>query len=69
MRALSLCESPGKYGQKGLDPLVSELRALRVGRSLTGEIQKGTGGRGRDRKCHTLSQIVVTFYDEFYDHL
>ena len=36
---------------------------------LTGEIQKGTGGRGRDRKCHKLSQIVVTFYDEFYDVL
>ena len=46
---------------------------------LTGEIQKGTGGRGRDRKCHKLSwrvsQIVVTFYDDlwrfmtFYDVL
>ena len=35
----------------------------------TGEIQKGTGERGRDRKCHKLSQIVVTFYDEFYDDL
>ena len=45
----------------------------------TGEIQKGTGGRGRDRKCHKLSwrlsQIVVTFYDDlwrfmtFYDVL
>ena len=23
--------------------------------SFTGEIQKGTGGRGRDRKCHKLS--------------
>ena len=34
-----------------------------------GEIQKGTGGRGRDRKCHKLSQIVVTFYDEIYDDL
>ena len=34
----------------------------------TGENQKGTGGRGRDRKCHKLSQIVVTFYDEFYDN-
>ena len=32
---------------------------------LTGENQTGTGGRGRDRKCHKLSQIVVTFYDEF----
>ena len=36
---------------------------------LTGEIQEGTGGRGRDRKCHKLSQNVVTFYDEFYDDL
>ena len=36
---------------------------------FAGEIQKGTGGRGRDRKCHKLSQIVVTFYDEFYDDL
>ena len=35
----------------------------------TGEIQKGTGGRGRDRKCRKLSRIVVTFYDEFYDVL
>ena len=34
-----------------------------------GEIQKGTGGRGQDRKCHKLSQNVVTFYDEFYDVL
>ena len=25
--------------------------------------------RGRDRKCHKLSQIVVTFYDEFHDNL
>ena len=33
----------------------------------SGEIQKGTGGRGQDRKCHKLSQIVMTFYDEFYD--
>ena len=31
----------------------------------TGEIQKGTGGRGRDRKCHKLSQIVVTFLTKF----
>ena len=48
-------------------------------RFSTGEIQKGTGGRGRDRKCHKLSwrlsQIVVTFYDDlwrfmtFYDVL
>ena len=38
-------------------------------RTSTSEIQKGTGGRGRDRKCHKLSQIVVTFYDEFYDDL
>ena len=38
-------------------------------RQKSGEIQKGTGGRGRDRKCHKLSQIVVTFYDEFYDDL
>ena len=47
--------------------------------NLSGEIQKGTGGRGRDRKCHKLSwrlsQIVVTFYDDlwrfmtFYDVL
>ena len=35
--------------------------------TISGEIQKGTGGRGRDRKCHKLSQIVVTFYDEFCD--
>ena len=44
-----------------------------------GEIQKGTGGRGRDRKLHKLSwrlsQIVVTSYDDlwrlmtFYDVL
>ena len=39
------------------------------GGCLSGENQKGTGGRGRDRKCHKLSQIVVTFYDEFYDNL
>ena len=32
---------------------------------LAGEIQKGMGGRGRDRECHKLSQVVVTFYDEF----
>ena len=31
--------------------------------------QGGTGGRGRDRKCHKLSQLVVTFYDESYDTL
>ena len=31
--------------------------------------QKGTGGRGRDRKYHKLSQIVVTFYDECFDDL
>ena len=36
---------------------------------LAGENQKGTGGRGPNRKCHKLSQIVVTFYDEFYDNL
>ena len=43
---------------------------LRVGTlSLPGEIQKGTGGRGRDRKCHKLSQTVVTFYDDLYDNL
>ena len=37
---------------------------------FSGEIQKGTGGRGRDRKCHKLSwrlsQIVVTFYDDLW---
>ena len=41
------------------------------GSAKTGEIQKGTGGRGRDRQsvinCRKSSQIVVTFYDEFYD--
>ena len=52
---------------------------LKQWQKLTGEIQKGTGGRGRDRKCHKLSwrlsQIVVTFYDDlwrlmtFYDVL
>ena len=35
----------------------------------TGEIQKGREDGGRDGKCHKLSQIVVTFYDEFYDVL
>ena len=34
--------------------------------------KKGTGGRGRTENvinCRKLSQIVVTFYDEFYDDL
>ena len=34
---------------------------------MSGEIQKGTGGRGRGRKCRRLSQIVVRFYDECHD--
>ena len=39
-------------------------------RKVAGEIQKGTGGTwGQDRKCHKLSQIGVTCYDEFYDVL
>ena len=42
-------------------------------KAWTGKIQKGTGGRGWDRQsCHSCrksSQIVVTFYDEFYDDL
>ena len=53
--------------------------ALLLGDPNPGEIKKGTGGRGRDRKCHKLSwrlsHIVVTFYDDlwrfmtFYDVL
>ena len=46
------------------------VNVLRVVSALPGEIQKGTGGRGRDRKCHKLSwrlsQIVVTFYDDLW---
>ena len=36
---------------------------------FSGEIQKGTGGTGQDRKCNKLSQIVVTFYDKAYNDL
>ena len=39
----------------------------------TGEIQKGMGRRGRDRKCHKLSwrlsQIVVTVYDDLWRYI
>ena len=33
----------------------SKAQRVAVGPISTGEIQKGTGGRGRDRKCHKLS--------------
>ena len=34
---------------------LSDSVVLALALRLTGEIQKGTGGRGRDRKCHKLS--------------
>ena len=51
--------------------LCFELQCARC-RPFSGEIQKGTGGRRRDRNvinCRKLSQFVMIIYDEFYDDL
>ena len=51
---------------------VSAVFVLRVVQKMNSPRAKAgemTGGRGQDRKCHKLSQIVMTFYDEFYDDL
>ena len=62
---------------RGTDLTVTRTEALLVvenafscnGFPYPAKSKRGTAGRGRDRKCPKLSQIVVTFYDEFYDDL